>query len=607
MRRLFSFALIFILTGSLSLTASVENYSPAKQQSRQHTAAALAHDVMARNLTIPVYVEGGKMTLVQGAVTNVGENPESFTVEFGRMEWDGTFDVKRSKTVTDLSAGETASVSFGFFTFPKNIEHDYFIRVVLDGDMNQDNDVATQAVNSFTSMRDLVLIEKGTGTWCGYCPGSAVCVDSLFKAFPGQIAAIEYHAGDDYEYPQGRQRIDYYDLEYYPTAWFNGISEIVGGSSAYNIDGLWPQYKGKVRTALSRHGTCLEMAATYYEKNGRIMATTKLTGIATSYVRSFRLFYAVTESHIYKHWGGLDSLQHVFRGMYPSLDGIPVVGDSPIEEGWTFENEIEFDLPAGVVKENCRIVVFVQNIENRVIMAAANAQKVEAPVQMIAVSAQEALNQTGAPGDEFVTEGKIHNLTNEPVPVRLQKIPGTMPEDWSSSICIEFCLAPWVDVADDTIAANDSLEFSLHLYSGATADSGDIALKICTLADSSADQGANTFWLSLKGKTSWPEAVKNTANKSMSFRLIGAHPNPFNPNTTIEYSLAHNCTSVKLQVWSVLGRQIVERELSGINAGLHRITFDGAALAGGVYLYRIVYESAIGEHSLGFKKFTLLK
>jgi len=606
----FRFSAVALALGVFCLLQASPNSSVspvAVSPSTQSSATALAHDIKAHNLTIPVYVQGGKMTLVQSAVENVGENTESFSLEFGRLEWDSTFNVLRTKTVTDLAAGDMKTVSFGFFTFPKNIEYDYFVRAVLDGDMNPDNDVAIQAVNSFTTMRDVVVIEKGTGTWCGYCPASAVCVDSLYKVFQGQIAAIEYHAYDDYETPQGMQRISYYQIPGYPTAIFNGISEIVGGGSAYDIDKWWPKYKGKIQTAFSNHGTCLQMQTSYTESNGHIKTKTKLTGVATSYVRSFRLFYAVSESHISKHWGGLDSLQHVFRGMFPNLDGIPIIGEAHIEEGWTFDNEIEFDLPATAVKENCEIVAFVQNPGNQVIMAAAIAQPQTEATPMIAVAPADTLTLHGAPEDEFITEGKIFNLTNDPVVVRLQKIPGRVPEDWSSSICIEYCLAPWVDAVDDTIAAHDSLDFSLHLYSGAMPDSGDMALKICTLADTSAEQGPNTFRLSLSGKTSWPASVAGSEASPYSFNLVGAYPNPFNPGTTIEYSLARRSASVRLQVYSVLGRRVADYPLSGLTAGVHHHSFDGGSLAGGVYLYRVVAEQDGVSQSSGFKKFTLLK
>ncbi len=590
MKKLWGCLVVAVLFTSVFPARATDNVSPVVTHATHLTkTAASEHDVEARSLTIPVYVQGGKMTLVQSAVKNVGQNTESFSVEFGRIEWDGAFTVHRTRTVSDLPPGESANVSFGLFSFPKNIEYKYFVRVVLDGDMNPDNDVAFQAVNSFTTMRDLVLIEKATGTWCVFCPGSAVCVDSLFQRYPGQVAAIEYHGGDAYENPQGRERIRFYGVRGYPTAIFNGISEIVGGSSAFNIDDLWPQYKGKVLTALSHHGTCLQMETTYTETDGHIKAVTKLTGVATSYVRSFRLFYAVTESHIYERWGGLDSLQHVFRAMHPDLDGIAIVGETPIQEGWSFDDEIEFDLPAGAVRENCEIIAFVQNMDNKVIMAAAVAEKQAVEPPVIAVAAADTLRLQGVPGEEFVTAGKIYNLTDQPQPVRLQRVAGVMPDDWSSSICIEYCLAPWVDVVDDTIAANDSLDFSLHLFAGATPDSGDVALKISPLADSSAVEGVNVFWVTLFGKTGWPQSVDRDAKEPLSFRLVGAYPNPFNPGTTIEYSAAQQCQSAVLQVYSVRGRLVAEKRLSGLSAGVHHVNFDGGSLAGGVYLYRIVY------------------
>lgn len=64
------------------------------------------------------------------------------------------------------------------------------------------------------------------------------------------------------------------------------------------------------------------------------------------------------------------------------------------------------------------------------------------------------------------------------------------------------------------------------------------------------------------------------------------YPNPFNPMTTIAYSLPRD-TSVRLQVYNVRGqlvRNLVDGEQS---AGRHEIVFDGTGLPSGAYLYRL--------------------
>ncbi len=70
------------------------------------------------------------------------------------------------------------------------------------------------------------------------------------------------------------------------------------------------------------------------------------------------------------------------------------------------------------------------------------------------------------------------------------------------------------------------------------------------------------------------------------FRLVGAHPNPFNPTTTISYKLqAASCVSLK--VYDAAGSLVAELVGGRREVGSHEITFDGSGLPSGVYYYRL--------------------
>ena len=73
--------------------------------------------------------------------------------------------------------------------------------------------------------------------------------------------------------------------------------------------------------------------------------------------------------------------------------------------------------------------------------------------------------------------------------------------------------------------------------------------------------------------------------------LMSAHPNPFNPTTTIRFELPEACW-VKLEVFDLAGRIIGSaqgRPLRDglIEAGSHQVAFDGSGLASGIYLCRL--------------------
>ncbi|MFH1735790.1 MAG: T9SS type A sorting domain-containing protein, partial [bacterium] len=71
-----------------------------------------------------------------------------------------------------------------------------------------------------------------------------------------------------------------------------------------------------------------------------------------------------------------------------------------------------------------------------------------------------------------------------------------------------------------------------------------------------------------------------------SLTLLTSHPNPFNPLTTINFSLPKEGL-VKLTVYDLLGRQVALLVNGHRDAGIHDVSFDAQNLASGVYIYRL--------------------
>lgn len=71
-----------------------------------------------------------------------------------------------------------------------------------------------------------------------------------------------------------------------------------------------------------------------------------------------------------------------------------------------------------------------------------------------------------------------------------------------------------------------------------------------------------------------------------SFGLAQNHPNPFNPSTTIRYSLAVDGPA-RLSVYNALGQQVRVLVDGAQAAGEHDVRFDAGQLASGLYIYRL--------------------
>lgn len=63
-------------------------------------------------------------------------------------------------------------------------------------------------------------------------------------------------------------------------------------------------------------------------------------------------------------------------------------------------------------------------------------------------------------------------------------------------------------------------------------------------------------------------------------------PNPFNPSTTIRYSIA-NPSNVTLRVYNVLGQEVATLVNQRQTAGNFTVTFEASRFASGVYFYRL--------------------
>jgi len=105
-------------------------------------------------------------------------------------------------------------------------------------------------------------------------------------------------------------------------------------------------------------------------------------------------------------------------------------------------------------------------------------------------------------------------------------------------------------------------------------------------------------WIGMPDLTSVDEPVKTVVE---NYALHDNFPNPFNPTTTITYSIPEN-GDVELTIFNSLGRIITTMEYSSQSIGRYTVNFDGSGLASGIYFYRIQV-----NHFTQLKKMVLLK
>jgi hypothetical protein len=210
--------------------------------------------------------------------------------------------------------------------------------------------------------RNFVVIEKGTGTWCPYCPGAARAYKDLDDEGLN-VALISYHSGDAYTTSDSEARLTYSGISNLPGAVFDGQDLIEGGHATQS---LYPVYrpafdeKITVPALYSLDFTAEQTGAETYSASISIERQTDyLSG-------EIRLYGVVTESAIMQNWQNQTSIDYAFRSISPSISGIV----TDFTESEEFNTTIEFTLNSSWVKDNCEFIVFLQHHSSKQILQA---------------------------------------------------------------------------------------------------------------------------------------------------------------------------------------------------------------------------------------------
>ncbi|MFC1570043.1 sugar-binding protein [bacterium] len=88
-----------------------------------------------------------------------------------------------------------------------------------------------------------------------------------------------------------------------------------------------------------------------------------------------------------------------------------------------------------------------------------------------------------------------------------------------------------------------------------------------------------------------PSGVSDASVEVESYKLFGNYPNPFNPSTTVKFTLPKN-NLVSLEVYNVTGEKVTNLIDRSMDAGSHTITWDstddfGHSVPNGIYLCKI--------------------
>ncbi|MFT7553439.1 MAG: hypothetical protein ACI9BV_003773 [Rhodothermales bacterium] len=134
-------------------------------------------------------------------------------------------------------------------------------------------------------------------------------------------------------------------------------------------------------------------------------------------------------------------------------------------------------------------------------------------------------------------------------------------------------------------------------YSGGSGQLADAAPVDVTSGDPSSD-----VRLTIGTST---DVEPDGSETPETFALRGNYPNPFNPVTTLQIHLP-TAAEVSVQVFHILGRQVLTHPPSAHGSGLVSLQLDASGLASGVYLYRVQARGTLGVQQ-AFGRMLLMK
>ncbi len=100
------------------------------------------------------------------------------------------------------------------------------------------------------------------------------------------------------------------------------------------------------------------------------------------------------------------------------------------------------------------------------------------------------------------------------------------------------------------------------------------------------DDGTGNGYTEVSACIPTPKEDDRGASIPAGYALKQNFPNPFNPSTTITYTIPQNST-VTLTVYDMYGRRIAILVDGQMSAGSHSISFDASGLVSGVYMYTL--------------------
>jgi hypothetical protein len=505
----------------------------------------LAHDAIVKDIIINAEYTVGTPITPQAILKNFGSNSETFDASCV-IKLNGSVLYTQNSSLVTLNAFTEQTISFPDFI--PSVTNDFYEVVVtsnLVGDLDPTNDSRMETFDTYTSQRNMVILEIGTGTWCPYCPGASMGAHDLLTNGKA-VGVIKNHNGDSFTNSYSNARNTYYGISGYPTAVFDGVVNVVGGS---NTVSMYPNYlpiydaRKLKNTAFSveifGQNTGLDYSLT--------IRVTKLTNIPASYNPVLHL--VLTESEIPFNWQGQTILNNVQRLMAPNELGTAL----DFSSSNTVDITLNFSLNASWVANNCELVSFIQNLDGKEILQGTKVELEELsplPVELTSFTAS-------------VIAGKINLNWTTATELNNSGFEIERSFDGNTFFAVGFMKGNGTTTEPRSYSYTDEFEYN----------------------------ATQSIYYRLKqvdynGTVIYSEIVSVVIELPIEYALGQNYPNPFNPSTKLKYSVPQ-AGLVTIKVYDLTGQEVATLVNEIKEPGKFELNINASELSSGVYFYKM--------------------
>jgi hypothetical protein len=115
------------------------------------------------------------------------------------VNWNDGTDHSQTITGLNIAPGASANVTHPTaVSYATVVEKNINITITaVNGAVDATDVTASKKINTVSQIVDKnVVIEEGTGTWCGWCPRGAVAMEYMYDTYPTRFIGVAVHNGD---------------------------------------------------------------------------------------------------------------------------------------------------------------------------------------------------------------------------------------------------------------------------------------------------------------------------------------------------------------------------------------------------------------------------